>query len=62
MCLIGRVVPIKDIKTFIRAMRTVVNRLPANAEAWIAGPEDESPGYARECHELAAQLGLHRQA
>jgi glycosyltransferase involved in cell wall biosynthesis len=57
LCLIGRVVPIKDIKTFIRAMRTVVNRLPA-AEAWIAGPEDESPGYARECHELAAQLGL----
>ena len=34
LCLIGRVVPIKDIKTFIRAMRTVVNRLPA-AEAWI---------------------------
>ena len=57
LCLIGRVVPIKDIKTFIRAMRTVVNRLP-EAEAWIAGPEDESPGYARECHELAAQLGL----
>ncbi|MDP2370292.1 GT4 family glycosyltransferase PelF [Rhodoferax sp.] len=57
LCLIGRVVPIKDIKTFIRAMRTVANRLP-DAEAWIAGPEDESPGYARECRELAAQLGL----
>jgi polysaccharide biosynthesis protein PelF len=26
LCLIGRVVPIKDIKTFIRAMRRVVNR------------------------------------
>lgn len=57
LCLIGRVVPIKDIKTFIRAMRTVVNQLP-DAQAWIAGPEDESPEYARECHELAAQLGL----
>lgn len=57
LCLIGRVVPIKDIKTFIRAMRTVVTHLP-DAEAWIAGPEDESPGYARECRELAAQLGL----
>ena len=57
LCLIGRVVPIKDIKTFIRAMRTVVNHLP-DAEAWIAGPEDESPGYARECKELAEQLGL----
>jgi polysaccharide biosynthesis protein PelF len=57
LCLIGRVVPIKDIKTFIRAMRTVVNHLP-EAEAWIAGPEDEAPGYAQECRELAQQLGL----
>jgi glycosyltransferase involved in cell wall biosynthesis len=55
--LIGRVVPIKDIKTFIRAMRTVANHLP-NAEAWIAGPEDESPEYARECRDIAEQLGL----
>jgi glycosyltransferase involved in cell wall biosynthesis len=57
LCLIGRVVPIKDIKTFIRSVRIVVNRLP-QAEAWIAGPEDESPDYARECRELASQLGL----
>lgn len=57
LCLIGRVVPIKDIKTFIRAMRAVTNHLP-EAEAWIAGPEDESPEYARECRELATQLGL----
>jgi polysaccharide biosynthesis protein PelF len=57
LCLIGRVVPIKDVKTFIRAMRTVVNQLPA-AEGWIAGPEDEDPGYARECRELAEGLGL----
>lgn len=57
LCLIGRVVPIKDIKTFIRAMRTVANHLP-EAQAWIAGPEDESPEYARECRELATQLGL----
>ncbi len=57
MCLIGRVVPIKDVKTYIRAMRTVVNRLPG-AEGWIAGPEDEAPEYARECRELAEGLGL----
>jgi polysaccharide biosynthesis protein PelF len=57
LCLIGRVVPIKDVKTFIRAMRTVVNHLP-DAEGWIAGPEDEDPGYARECRELAEGLGL----
>ncbi|WP_432723379.1 GT4 family glycosyltransferase PelF [Jeongeupia wiesaeckerbachi] len=57
LCLIGRVVPIKDIKTFIRAMRTVVNRRP-DAEAWIAGPEDEAPEYAQECRELTVSLGL----
>jgi glycosyltransferase involved in cell wall biosynthesis len=56
-CLIGRVVPIKDIKTYIRAMRVVANRLP-EAEAWIAGPEDESPAYAAECHALVKSLGL----
>lgn len=57
LCLIGRVVTIKDIKTFIRAMRSVVNRLPG-AEAWIAGPLDEDPGYADECRELVKFLGL----
>lgn len=57
VCLIGRVVPIKDVKTFIRAMRTVVNRLP-DVEAWIAGPEDEDPEYAKDCHNLTTGLGL----
>ena len=57
LCLIGRVVPIKDVKTFIRAMRRVVNQMPA-AEGWIAGPEDEDPGYAEECRNLVESLGL----
>jgi glycosyltransferase involved in cell wall biosynthesis len=57
LCLIGRVVSIKDVKTFIRMMRSVVNRIP-EAEGWIAGPEDEDPGYAEECHKLTASLGL----
>lgn len=56
ICLIGRVVPIKDVKTFIRAMWTVVNAIP-NAEAWIAGPEEEDPAYASECRSLALGLG-----
>ncbi|MDR3410683.1 MAG: GT4 family glycosyltransferase PelF [Formivibrio sp.] len=55
--LIGRVVPIKDIKTFIRAMRTVINQIP-EAEAWIAGPDDEAPEYAEECRNLVTSLGL----
>ncbi|SOY67906.1 GT4 family glycosyltransferase PelF [Cupriavidus taiwanensis] len=57
LCLIGRVVPIKDVKTFIRAMLTVVREYP-DAEGWIAGPEDEDPEYARECRSLAESLGL----
>jgi glycosyltransferase involved in cell wall biosynthesis len=57
LCLIGRVVPIKDIKTFVRAMLTVVRRMP-EAEAWIAGPEDEDPSYAAECRALVESLGL----
>jgi glycosyltransferase involved in cell wall biosynthesis len=50
-------VPIKDIKTYIRAMRTVVNRMP-EAEGWIAGPEDEDPEYVEECRNLVDGLGL----
>lgn len=57
LCLIGRVVPIKDVKTFIRAMRRVVNRLPG-AQGWIAGPMEEDPAYAQECQNLVASLGL----
>ena len=60
LCLIGRVVPIKDVKTFIRAMRRVVNRMP-EAEGWIAGPEDEDPAYAEECRNLAESLGIAQQ-
>ena len=55
--LIGRVVPIKDVKTFIRAMRSVVTAVP-DAEGWIVGPEDEDPDYAAECHHLVVSLGL----
>jgi glycosyltransferase involved in cell wall biosynthesis len=57
LCLIGRVVPIKDVKNFIRAMRSVVTSYP-QAEAWIAGPEDENPAYAEECHSIVEGLGL----
>lgn len=55
--LVGRVVPIKDVKTFIRAMRGVVSAMP-EAEGWIVGPEEEDPDYASECRSLVASLGL----
>jgi glycosyltransferase involved in cell wall biosynthesis len=58
--LLGRVVPIKDIKTFIRTLRTVCTRLP-EAEGWIIGPEEEDQAYARDCHELVKSLGLEER-
>lgn len=58
--LIGRVVPIKDIKTFIRSMRTVCSQLP-ETEGWIIGPEDEDPEYAIECNNLIVSLELSEQ-
>ncbi len=57
LCLLGRVVPIKDTSTFIRAMRTVVTRIP-NAEGWIVGTVDEDREYAEECQNLVETLGL----
>ncbi len=49
--LIGRVVSIKDIKTFIRAIRVTANVIP-EVEAWIVGPDDEELDYAEECRDL----------
>ena len=55
--LIGRVVPIKDIKNFIRAMRVVKEALP-NAEGWLIGPQDEDEDYFEECKLLIESLDL----
>ena len=55
--LIGRVVPIKDIKTFIRAIRAAVSAMP-EVEGWIVGPDDEDKSYAEECRHLVGSLGL----
>jgi len=57
LALIGRVVPIKDVKTFIRAMRTICNKIP-DAKGWIVGPEEEDADYAIECHALTESLNL----
>ncbi|WP_298138269.1 GT4 family glycosyltransferase PelF [Acidiferrobacter sp.] len=57
LCLLGRVTPIKDIKTFIRAMRAVINDIP-QAQGWIVGPEDEDPAYVAECRSLIDNLDL----
>ena len=58
--LIGRVVPIKDIKTFIRAIKQASLRTP-DIQGWIVGPIDESPEYVDECKLLVSSLGLDKQ-
>ncbi|MFL5400728.1 MAG: GT4 family glycosyltransferase PelF [Myxococcales bacterium] len=60
LVLIGRVVPMKDVKTFIRATKAIVAVRP-DAEAWIVGPTTHDPGYAAECLRLASDLGLERK-
>jgi glycosyltransferase involved in cell wall biosynthesis len=60
VALVGRVVPIKDIKTFIRAMRLVCSRLP-EVQGWIVGPCDEDPDYADECRALLRDLELEER-
>lgn len=60
LTLLGRVVPIKDIKTFIRALRIVATHLP-HVQGWIIGPEDEDPEYAAECKALAESLAIDEQ-
>lgn len=54
---IGRLVPIKDVKTFIRAMRTVCTELP-EAVGWIIGSSEEEPAYAADCEALVDSLDL----
>jgi glycosyltransferase involved in cell wall biosynthesis len=55
--LIGRVVPIKDTRTFIFACAALRRRIP-NLRAMVLGPEDEDEVYANECRQLVEQNGL----
>ena len=55
--LVGRVVPIKDIKTFIRTIRALLETVP-DIEGWIIGPRDEDKEYTHECELLIESLGL----
>ncbi len=57
VALIGRVVPIKDVKTFIRACFELKKKLP-DLRSWIMGPLDEDIDYADECRELVNSLNL----
>ena len=54
--MIGRIVPIKDIRTFIMAVALLKDLVP-NVVAILIGPEDEDPEYAASCRQLVHQLG-----
>lgn len=55
---IGRIVPIKDIKTLLRAARIVADEID-DVEFLLAGPYQETPDYYNECLEMMDLLNLH---
>jgi glycosyltransferase involved in cell wall biosynthesis len=57
IALIGRVVPIKDVKTFISAADLLRREVP-DLRALVMGATDEDPVYAEECRALVRDLGL----
>lgn len=56
---VGRVVPIKDVITLIRACSMALDQV--DLEVWIVGPQDEDPQYAKRCHTLVERMGLEDQ-
>lgn len=55
--MIGRIVPIKDTRTFITAV-SLLKELVPDVVAILIGPEEEDPSYAAGCRALVTQLGL----
>ncbi len=56
---VGRVVAIKDVKTLIKAVRTIVEEYP-HVICRIIGPTDEEKEYFDQCSELVKVLGLEK--
>lgn len=57
--LVGRVVPIKDIKTFLAACAIVVAEFGGRpVRVSVIGPTAEDESYASECRRMAEVLGL----
>lgn len=55
--LVGRVVPIKDIKTYIATAKIVLEAIP-EAIFYCIGPSDEDPGYYEDCKLLVESLKI----
>lgn len=59
IALIGRVVPIKDVKTYIRAVALLRESIP-DIVAYMLGPTEEDPDYFEECKVMVEHLGLEK--
>ncbi|MCB9890815.1 MAG: GT4 family glycosyltransferase PelF [Planctomycetes bacterium] len=56
---VGRVCPIKDVRTLVAATRVVKDRVP-DVLVRVLGPMEEDPQYAEECQKLALALDLEQ--
>ncbi len=56
---VGRVVPIKDLITFIRACDEALRSVELDVR--VIGPMEEDGGYATRCRDLVARLGRAEQ-
>lgn len=57
VALIARVVSIKDVISFVRAAKILLDLYPG-VRLWVLGSMDEEPEYAAECRRLAQDLGI----
>lgn len=60
VALIGRVVPIKDIKSFIRAIG-MLHQHGVDVKAYVIGPTDEDADYFAECETMIELLNIQDQ-
>jgi glycosyltransferase involved in cell wall biosynthesis len=56
---VGRVVPIKDVVTFVKACDLALRTVDLDVR--IIGPVDEDPGYVARCRGLVERLGRQEQ-
>ncbi len=55
--LVGRIVPIKDIKTFITTAKIILDEIP-EAIFYAIGPTDEDQAYYEDCVKLVESLNI----
>jgi len=58
--LVGRVVPFKDIKSFLR-MGAILLGMRPGTRLFVVGPTQQDEEYYRQCRELATVLGIDDQ-